>query len=47
MGKAENPYAAYRYPAEIISYAIWLSSRFTLSNRDVEERLAARHPRHL
>jgi putative transposase len=27
----------YRFPAEIISYAVWLYYRFSLSYRDVEE----------
>ena len=35
-------YARYRYPAEIISYAVWLYFRFPLSLRMVEEMLAAR-----
>src|SRR6201986_4631364 len=35
-------YAGYRYPAEIISYAVWLYLRFPLSLRMVEEMLAAR-----
>src|SRR3954464_725024 len=35
-------YAGYRYPAELISYAIWLYFRFPLSLRMVEEMLAAR-----
>jgi putative transposase len=35
-------YAGHRYPAEIISYAIWLYFRFPLSLRMVEEMLAAR-----
>ena len=35
-------YAGYRYPAEIISYAVWLYFRFPLSLRMVEEMLAAR-----
>ena len=42
MNNANNPYAGYRYPAEIISHAVWLYVRFTLSYRDVQERLAAR-----
>ena len=42
MNDAKNPYAGYRYPAEIISHAVWLYVRFTLSYRDVEELLAAR-----
>ncbi len=32
----------YRFPAEIISHAVWLYFRFSLSFRDVEELLAQR-----
>src|SRR4029077_9662302 len=35
-------YAVHRYPAEIISYAVWLYFRFPLSLRMVEEMLGAR-----
>src|SRR5215208_4372785 len=35
-------YAGHRFPAEIISYAVWLYFRFPLSLRMVEEMLAAR-----
>src|ERR1700761_620105 len=35
-------YGGYRYPAEIISYAVWLYFRFPLSLRMVEEMAAAR-----
>jgi len=35
-------YKRFRYPAEIISHALWLYHRFTLSFRDVEELLASR-----
>jgi putative transposase len=35
-------YARHRFPAEVISYAIWLYVRFPLSLRMVEEMLAAR-----
>src|ERR1700752_2055542 len=46
MGRMTTPrdpiYAGYRYPAEIISYAVWLYFRFPLSLRMVEEMLAAR-----
>ena len=35
-------YAGHRYPAEIISYAVWLYFRFPLSLRMVEEMLVAR-----
>ena len=34
-------YAGYRFPAELISYAVWLYFRFPLSLRMVEEMLAA------
>ena len=34
-------YAGHRYPAQIISYAVWLYFRFPLSLRMVEEMLAA------
>jgi transposase-like protein len=40
-------YAGHRYPAEIISYAVWLYFRFPLSLRMVEEMLAARGPHRL
>ena len=41
---ADKPisYAGYRFPPEIISYAVWLYFRFPLSLRMVEEMLAAR-----
>ena len=35
-------YAGHRFPAEVISYAVWLYFRFPLSLRMVEEMLAAR-----
>ena len=35
-------YRGYRYPAEVISHAVWLYYRFSLSLRDVEELLAER-----
>jgi putative transposase len=35
-------YKGYRFPAEIISHAVWLYYRFPLSYRDVEELLAER-----
>jgi putative transposase len=37
-----NPYKNHRFPAEIISHAVWLYFRFCLSDRDVEELLFAR-----
>ncbi len=36
------PYKGFRYPQAIISHAVWLSFRFSLSYRDVEEVLAER-----
>jgi putative transposase len=35
-------YRGYRFPAAIISHAVWLYYRFALSHRDVEELLAER-----
>ena len=35
-------YAGYLYPSQIISHAVWLYHRFTLSLCDIEELLAAR-----
>ena len=37
-----NIYSGLRYPPEIISHAVWMYFRFTLSFRDVEEMMAAR-----
>ncbi len=34
-------YAGYRFPAEIISHAVWLYFRFPLSLRMVDELLAS------
>ena len=43
MKNAHPPrYARHRFPAEVISYAIWLYFRIPLSLRMVEEMLAAR-----
>jgi putative transposase len=43
MNSAHHPsYARHCFPAEVISYAIWLYFRFPLSLRMVEEMLAAR-----
>jgi len=35
-------YKNHRFPGEIISHGVWLSYRFTLSYRDVEELLFER-----
>ena len=40
--KNSNPYHGYRFPADIIAYAVWLYHRFTLSFRDIEDLLAER-----
>ncbi len=39
---AASPYKGFRFPQEISSHAVWLSFRFSLSYRDVEELLAER-----
>jgi putative transposase len=39
---ASPRYAGHRFPAEVISHAVWLYFRFPLSLRMVEEMLAAR-----
>ncbi len=38
----KSPYAGHRFPAEVISQAVWLYLRFPLGLRMVEEMLAAR-----
>lgn len=35
-------YRSYRFPADIISQAVWLYFRFSVSYRDVEEMMARR-----
>ena len=42
MKKNTPSYVGHRYPVEIISHAVWLYFRFTLSFRDIEELLASR-----
>src|SRR5690348_14109991 len=42
MTTAGRRYAGYRFPAEIISHAVWLYFRFPLGLRMVEEMLTAR-----
>ena len=37
-----NSYKRFRYPKQIISHAIWLYHRFSLSFKDIEEILACR-----
>ena len=42
MKSARSQYYGYRFPPEIISYAVWVYHRFCLSFRDVEDLLAER-----
>jgi len=35
-------YKRYRFPPEIIQYAVWLYFRFNLSHQDIEDLLAQR-----
>src|ERR1700692_4847242 len=42
MKKDRSRYYGYRFPPEIISYAVWVYHRFCLSFRDVEDLLAER-----
>ncbi len=39
---AGSLYAGFRFPAEVISHAVWVYFRFPVSLRMVEEMLAAR-----
>ena len=40
--KNTNIYKRFRFPSEIIQYAVWLYYRFNLSQRDIEDLLAER-----
>jgi hypothetical protein len=42
MNSKAKRYHRYRFPPQIISHAVWLYHRFSLSFRDVEELLAKR-----
>ncbi|VVE86000.1 transposase [Pandoraea sputorum] len=42
LSNAAISYKGYRFPPDMISYAVWLYYRFPLSLRMVEEMLAAR-----
>src|ERR1700690_24480 len=42
MRNPPNPHYRHRFPAELISHAVWLSPVFSLSFRDVELLLAER-----
>jgi putative transposase len=39
---SQSNYHGHRFPPEIISQAVWLYHRFTLSFRDIEDLLAER-----
>jgi len=42
MSRSTNLYKRYRFPSEIIQYAVWTYHRFSLSHRDIEDLLAER-----
>ena len=42
MNITRSLYRGYRFPAEIISYCVWLYFRFSVSYRDIEELMAER-----
>ena len=42
MRSQSASYHRYRFPPDLISYAVWLYHRFCLSFRDVEDLLAQR-----
>ena len=42
MKSRRSPYYGHRYPREIISHAVWVYYRFSLSLRDVEDLLVKR-----
>ena len=42
MKNQKSMYQGYRFPPEMISHAVWLYHRFSLSFRDVEDLLAQR-----
>ena len=42
MSKSTTLYKRYRFPPDVIQYAVWIYYRFNLSHRDVEDLLAER-----
>ena len=42
MNTRTHTYKRYRFPPDIIQYAVWLYFRFNLSHRDIEDLLAQR-----
>jgi putative transposase len=42
MSRSTSLYKRYRFPSEIIQYAVWFYHRFNLSYRDIEDLLVER-----
>ena len=42
VSRSTNLYKRYRFPSEIIQYAVWTYHRFNLSHRDIEDLLVER-----
>ena len=42
MNTRASPYKRYRFPPEIIQFAVWVYYRFNISHRDIEDLLAQR-----
>jgi putative transposase len=42
MNRSTDVYKRYRFPSEIIQYAVWVYHRFNLNHRDIEDLLAER-----
>ena len=42
MNRSPSLYKRYRFPPEIIQYAVWLYNRFNISHRDIEDLSAER-----
>ena len=42
MNTRNSTYKRHRFPPDIIQYVVWLSFRFNLSYRDIEDLLAQR-----
>jgi putative transposase len=42
MNRSSKLYKRYRFPPDIIQYAVWLYYRFNMSHRDIEDLLAER-----
>ena len=40
--RRKSIYRGYRFPPDVIAYAVWLYHRFSLSLRDIEDLLAER-----